>query len=449
MLKRSVKEKELKMEKILSNQKGAVLLIFALLLIVLVGFVALGMEVGRWYLVRSELSKGVDAAALAGAKNISNPYVTVNTLVQEIGRENFPPGYVETPASGAGSISFGSQVIDSKNVRVTGNVSAQAILARLFGIDQIAVQAAGVGQKNEVEIMMVLDRSGSMDGTPIRDLKRAAISFLDFFEETQDRDKMGLISFATGVTVNQPLTTNYVTRMTSRINAMTATGATNAEDALDQADGPQGFTDQTGVPGDRRVQQYLIFFTDGHPTAFRGTFRRNGTVYDAVVMGTGQHCDTVYDSMGYTNSENFYSTSTLTPTPTGDGYRTSGTPTPTNPLTNCRDNHNNRYSNTKWYVFEDPRYPLPSRYNPNQCSIPESVLAPYICNTAKNMAIAHAQELKNKYIKIYTIGLGDVDTSVLGQIASGPTYEYYTPTSSELEAIFKKIAKEIKLRLVA
>ena len=65
------------------------------------------------------------------------------------------------------------------------------------------------------------------------------------------------------------------------------------------------------------------------------------------------------------------------------------------------------------------------------------------------MAIDHAQELKDKYIKIYTIGLGDVDTSVLGQIASGSTYEYYAPTSAELEAIFKKIAKEIKLRLVA
>ena len=449
MLKRSVKEKELKMEKILSNQKGAVLLIFALLLIVLVGFVALGMEVGRWYLVRAELSKGVDAAALAGAKNISNPYVTVNTLVQEIGRENFPPGYVETPASGAGSISFGSQVIDSKNVRVTGNVSAQAILARLFGINQIAVQAAGVGQKNEVEIMMVLDRSGSMDGTPIRDLKRAAIGFLDFFEETQDRDKMGLISFATGVTVNQRLTTNYVNNMTARINAMTATGATNAEDALDQADGPQGFTDQTGVPGDRRVQQYLIFFSDGNPTAFRGRFRRNAVDYDAVVMGTGQNCDTVYDYMGYTNSENFYPTSTLTSTPTGDGNRTSGSP-----LTNCRESYypRPRYLNTRWYVFGDLRYGL-TGYDPLRCRIPESVLEPYICTTARRMALDHAQELKDKYIKIYTIGLGDVDPAFLGQIASpattGQQYYYHAPTSADLEAIFKKIAKEIKLRLVA
>ena len=85
------------MKRILHNQSGAVLVIFALLLIVLVGFMALGMEVGRWYLVRSELSKGVDAAAMAGAKNISNPYIQMDTFVQEMGKENFPPGYLDTP----------------------------------------------------------------------------------------------------------------------------------------------------------------------------------------------------------------------------------------------------------------------------------------------------------------------------------------------------------------
>ena len=170
-------------------------------------------------------------------------------------------------------------------------------------------------------------------GGPYSDLKNAATSFLSFFEETQDKDKMGLISFATGVTVDQQLGTNFVDAMTTKINAMTATGATNAEDAIDQSDGPKGFTDQTGIPGDQRVQQYLIFFTDGHPTAFRGKFRRNGIDYDAVVMGTGNdHCDTVYGYMGHTNSEDFYPTSTLTPTPTGDGNKTSGSP-----LTNCRN----------------------------------------------------------------------------------------------------------------
>jgi hypothetical protein len=64
------------------------------------------------------------------------------------------------------------------------------------------------------------------------------------------------------------------------------------------------------------------------------------------------------------------------------------------------------------------------------------------------MAIDHAQELKDKNIKIYTIGLGDVDQNVLAAIASGPEFQYYTPNSDELESIFNAVAKEIKLRLV-
>ena len=81
--------------------------------------------------------------------------------------------------------------------------------------------------------------------------------------------------------------------MTTKINAMNAlTGkrdVTNAEDSIDRSDDQAagGFTDQTGVPGDQRVQQYLIFFTDGNPNAFRGTFTYNGRQYDAVAYAEG------------------------------------------------------------------------------------------------------------------------------------------------------------------
>ena len=110
---------------------------------------------------------------------------------------------------------------------------------------------------------------------------------------------MGLISFATGVTVDFPLGNNFVTPMTTTINAMTATGATNAEDALAQVSGPNGLTDQSAVPADKRVQQFVIFFTDGMPTAFRGKFKYKGTDnIDAVVCGTGNTCDTVYYQSG-------------------------------------------------------------------------------------------------------------------------------------------------------
>jgi hypothetical protein len=80
-----------------------------------------------------------------------------------------------------------------------------------------------------------------------------------------------------------------------------------------------------------------------------------------------------------------------------------------------------------------------------------SQLLPYFCNAARQATIDNAQVLKNRYIKIYTIGLGSADQTLLHQIASpsaNNNFEYYTATSGDLTAIFNAIAKEIKLRLV-
>jgi len=64
------------------------------------------------------------------------------------------------------------------------------------------------------------------------------------------------------------------------------------------------------------------------------------------------------------------------------------------------------------------------------------------------MAIDHAQELKDKGIQIYTVGFGSVNTSFMGAIASGPAFEYFALTESQLKELFQKIATNIKLRLV-
>ena len=173
---------------------------------------------------------------------------------------------------------------------VSGRTNSLAILARLFGIEHVATGSNGVAQKNKVEIMMVLDRSGSMAGTPIRNLKHAAKGFLDYYQDTQDEDRIGLVSFATGVSLRAPAT-NFFAPITNSINAMVATGATNAEDAIAQAGA--ALPDQTSVAPANRIQQYIVFFTDGHPTAFRSIFKRNGSKFTmlwcvprAIVTGT-------------------------------------------------------------------------------------------------------------------------------------------------------------------
>jgi Flp pilus assembly protein TadG len=435
------------MRNIIKNQKGAIIVIFALSLIVLIGFAALGTEVGRWYLTRAELSKAVDAAALAGAANISNPTIDVPTLARNFGMENFQAGYLGTPGTGDGLVTFTATVQEGGKLTVTGTTSSLAILARYFGVNQVAVASSGVAQKNEVEIMLVLDRSGSMSGTPLANLKDAARSFIDYYQDTQDKDRIGLVSFATGVRVNYALNYNFYTPIETAINALSATGATNIEDALSQA-GAQ-FLDQTPVTPANRKQQYIVFFTDGRPTAFRSTFVRNGTTYDAVVCSTGncdRSSDSMYSQMGYPGNENWYNTSTLTPDPTGDG-KTAGT-------TVCPKPNwwSPKPTTTKWGSFSSyPVSGLGAEAYPRYCSISDTRLegqSGYICGTARQMAIDHASALKARYVKIYAIGLGEADSTFLSTVASGPDYVEIAPSSSELEAIFRKIAKDIKLRLV-
>jgi hypothetical protein len=70
------------------------------------------------------------------------------------------------------------------------------------------------------------------------------------------------------------------------------------------------------------------------------------------------------------------------------------------------------------------------------------------------MAVDHAAEAKERLVRVYTIGLGSVDAGLLRCISSDncadkdDSYAYIAPSSSELERIFRRIAKDIKLRLV-
>lgn len=426
----------------IANQKGAVLIVFAFLLLVLIGFAALATEAGRWYMVRTELSKAVDAGAFAGAKNISNPYVNKLVLAQEFGQANFPTGYAGTPATGTTAVAFNAVELSDHRIQVTGSVTSPAYLAQLFGVNQVATNAAGVAKKNKVEIMLVLDRSASMAGTPIASLKTAATSFIDFFTDTQAEDKMGLISFATGVKVNFALGNGYVDLMKAAVSKLKAETYTNAEDALEQSyehtnytysvpiEYSGGLKDQTGVPGDQRVQQFVIFFTDGNPTAFRDTFTRDGKDYDAVVQSDLARLKDPASGADL-------SPAAISEIPTGDGKPTA--------TTACHDSQGHGISNTKWHIFL--RYPV-TGYSADYCSIPTSTLSHYIEDTGRTLAIKQAQELKNRFVKIYIIGLGGVDKTFLAQIASGPSFEHYAPSSSDLQAIFNAIAKDIRLRLV-
>lgn len=425
------------------RQRGSILVSFALLLVVMLGFIGLGIEVGRWYILRAELSKSVDAAALAAAKNISNPNVDAVTLASEFCDQNFPIGSFGTPGSGTGTARFNTRMVGTDRVSVDGHVSASAMFTRLFGFDLIPISSAGMAQQRPVEIMLVLDRSGSMKGQPIADLQAAAKSFLDYFKDTQDKDKIGLISFATTAIVDRKPGIYFISPLKGIINTFVAQNQTNSEDALDQVDGPSGLSDQSIVPEDERIQQFVIFFSDGVPTAQRSFFKINNQIIDAVVTVDGQGGpndgvdDALCDPYARVRTAIAPIDGSTTPYPTGDGLSKASSACG---LTLVRT--------VRWNILDS--HPL-SGSAPDACNLaygPGSALGAHLSYLNRQLAIENAQDLKDKRVTIFTIGLGDVDRDFLGKIASGPDLAYYTPTSAELDVLFQKVAQSIRLRLV-
>lgn len=124
-----------------------------------------------------------------------------------------------------------------------------------------------------LDIVLVLDTSGSMSGSKMTNLKNAANNFIDATAENnrgleQDQQtRLAIVQFASGANTEQQL--NYVTDQNAQqyrntINGFRANGATYAEEGLQQA---QSVLDRNGRTD---VQQIVIFFTDGEPNHGNG-----------------------------------------------------------------------------------------------------------------------------------------------------------------------------------
>ena len=80
------------LKNILCSQKGAVLLLAAVVLPAMLGFGALAIDIGMLYKSKTELSAAADAAALAGAQELPKKPGQAETIAQEYASRNGKPG---------------------------------------------------------------------------------------------------------------------------------------------------------------------------------------------------------------------------------------------------------------------------------------------------------------------------------------------------------------------
>ena len=116
-------------------------------------------------------------------------------------------------------------------------------------------EPTGTGERQELEVALVSDTSGSMSGANLSALQAAATSFVG---NLSSPDEAAAISFASGASLDQKLTTTYQD-VINAINNYTASGSTNVAGGINVAQ-TELTSGTNATPGASKV---MIVLTDG------------------------------------------------------------------------------------------------------------------------------------------------------------------------------------------
>ncbi|MBN1263191.1 MAG: VWA domain-containing protein [Candidatus Pacebacteria bacterium] len=111
-------------------------------------------------------------------------------------------------------------------------------------------------EKPPLDIILVMDVSGSMKGEPLNRSAEAAITFVDLFETEETEDRIGLISYSDNAEKQSGLTDNF-TLLRNQIAALSTGGRTNIGDALFEA------VSELNENGREETTKVIVILSDG------------------------------------------------------------------------------------------------------------------------------------------------------------------------------------------
>jgi len=467
------------------SQRGTAFAYIGIAMFALVGFTGLAVDLGRGYVIKANLSKAVDAAALAAARGIGEGESAARALANNIFNVNFPNGYLGvTSVQNPPQIAFSDASDQSSVITVSSRAVMPTTFMQIAGFAELGIAAQSQATRRLVDLSFVLDRSNSL-ASDFDQVKAAAEQFVSYFDA--DKDRVALMMFATNTIVMDPINTGgRGFNKSSLLNHIS--GSTTGVFSTATAEGLYAGWDQLrSVPsGSQAPLRVIVLFTDGAPNTFSGQFlvkpsHNSGT---ANVQATGALFTYDYPAVGGQGQNDpavtglcpIYGASFGYVSPTSAAY-TSG-------------------RNVNWQTVDSdiPRMPtrsyhpiqvssgIPTWFNLYDSSLPgQRVLiggtgtdypnhVQNANNASRNLAeiianAARADSSGAQPIRVYTLGLGDLlnqpagsvpetGASILMRIANDPASPsfnsnqaegkyYFAGDTSQLATAFEAIRNQI------
>lgn len=421
------------------DKSGAVAIMFALTAFTAVGLVGGAVDYGRWLNAKNQTQNAIDAAVLAAGRVLQTSNGNTALAIEAARRS-----YANMKSLNTIRDSIDFQVVDG-GVAVLGTTSAAVATPFLapLGITEFEINAMGkallaIGGNSEtnIEVSMMLDVTGSMDGTKIADMRTAAKDLIDIVvwsDQGQYTSKVALSPFAARINVGSKEVAAALTGLPA------ASGSNNLRKCVTERTGDHAFTDEPPAVG-----QYLGRYAPSSGTSSQYSSSGNCSSSDPTPAIMPLSADKnalkaridTFGTYGSTAGWLGHAWAWYMLSPKWSNIWTgASTPASYSDLTTLGPNGKPKLQKIA-VLMTDGEYN--TRYGSN-CG---STCVSSVSNNAKQICT----NMKAAGITVYTIGFmldNTTATNTLRDCATAPEYFYESSNGEELRAAFRDIALKI------
>jgi Flp pilus assembly protein TadG len=307
-----------------SRSRGIAVLLTSVSIVGAVSVVGLAVDVGMMYAIKTKLSAAVDAAALAGARQLGQGGgAGASAASTAYFNANMTPGYMMS--QNINSTVTGPTVVGTTTqMTVSGQATLPLMFLRMLSFvypsvqNQQVIAYSATAVRQNINMVIVLDRSGSMGRvdplsatgqTACQEMVAAAEQFTGNY--VNGTDNLGLIVFGGSYYAAFPIANDFKTgspSINTQIAAISCGGNTGSAQALTQATNMLNGLPTTATTGALNV---IVFFTDGQPNGLSADWPIATKAYlNLVTPGWGNASTPAYPNSSGGNS-GVTSTSTL------------------------------------------------------------------------------------------------------------------------------------------